>query len=128
MHLHQNGTQKATCAPASKVEEELKGTHLAEVVVPTFHRKLDAAFDLVITPIAKLLEASAGAGAGPCAGNAGGVGNANSPQNNDGWASKRMVQWAAAVYWSRAVLVPLNGQRCEALTPLVDLMNHRPGK
>ena len=45
--------------------------------------------------------------------------------------SKEKLSWAAAIFWSRAVLIPADEktskERREALTPLVDILNHRPG-
>lgn len=42
--------------------------------------------------------------------------------------SFRHFKWATAIYLSRAILIPdAHGQTSEALCPLLDLMNHRPG-
>ena len=39
--------------------------------------------------------------------------------------------WAAGIFHSRAIMIPSKDRssraRCEALTPLIDLLNHRPG-
>ena len=110
--LTEMSERAATCAPASRVASELQGTHLGDVVVPRFHDKLDAAWRYIISPLVNRLAGGAVAA---------------SPRRLEGWATHESLRWAAAVYWSRAVLVPLDGQRCEALTPLIDLMNHRPG-
>ena len=35
--------------------------------------------------------------------------------------------WAHAVYWSRAIVLPLRGGARACLVPLLDMANHRQG-
>ena len=41
--------------------------------------------------------------------------------------SRAALDWAAGCFWSRAIRVPLRGSESEAMLPLLDMLNHRPG-
>lgn len=65
------------------------------------------------------------------AGMAGGAGGAGGAGMAGGGVGLQDLRWAHAIYWSRALVVPLNsrGERgsVAALVPLLDSINHRPG-
>ena len=46
------------------------------------------------------------------------------PPSDFSWAA---LCWGHAIFWSRAICVPLGGGHEECLTPLLDLCNHAPG-
>ena len=41
--------------------------------------------------------------------------------------SRAALAWAASCFWSRAIRVSLRGVESEAMLPLLDMLNHRPG-
>ncbi len=110
--------------PQDRSRHPLQGTRITTTVVPRFLAELRKVYDTFIVPFAAgLFAQSASADASSSSSSF----PSSSPPSSFSW--ERLL-WAAGVYWSRAVLIPGAGttqRRCEALTPLIDILNHRAG-
>ena len=89
----------------------LMGTHIENSIVPTHMSLLDCIYQDVIQ---KVVEKS----------------SRTHPTLAAALTYNQLV-WAAGIFHSRAIMIPSEDRssraRCEALTPLIDLLNHRPG-
>ena len=98
----------------------LKGTHLGMCVVPEFGRTHDLMFNRFVIPLFSAL-------------------GKDVSEPTFATVLRRTFRWAAALYFSRAILVPYpsntsfgfqksrSSKSYETITPLIDLLNHRPG-
>ena len=95
--------------------ELLSGTRIGSKLVPSFRSALDRIYADVVSPLAHQLAQD----------------HNQNIQDVCSHFSREKLTWAAAIFWSRAVLIPAehstSQNRREALTPLVDMLNHRPG-
>jgi hypothetical protein len=85
----------------------LHGSYLQEVTLPAHQQILEKSYSHLIFPIFSQLF---------------------TPEIVSTAFSFQDFKWAAGIFFSRAILIPDHtGQTVEALCPLLDLMNHRPG-
>jgi hypothetical protein len=103
----------ATFCPtsATKIEklEKLAGTRISNTIIPSHTNLLDRIDAEVTSVLGKHF-------------------------NQESFNRERLT-WAAGIFHSRAIMIPGSGssktceadERCEALTPLIDMLNHKPG-
>ena len=89
----------------------LMGTHIENSIVPKHMSLLDCIYQDVIVKVVK-------------------KSSRTHPTLAAALTYNQLV-WAAGIFHSRAIMIPGENRsshaRCEALTPLIDLLNHRPG-
>lgn len=97
----------------------LEDTHLGNCIIPEFRRKHSLIFDHFVLPLLSKLTQEL----------------TKAPSASQ---LQRAFRWAACIFFSRAILVPFNSpgncshgfektKSYETITPLIDLLNHRPG-
>jgi hypothetical protein len=85
----------------------LHGSYLQEMTLTSHQQILEKTYSLFILPLFSQLF---------------------SPEIVSTAFSFQDFKWSAGIFFSRAILIPdQSGQTVEALCPLLDLMNHRPG-
>ena len=115
----------------------LHGTRIATAIVPQFLAELRKVHDTFIVPFSAsllappaLADSSASSSSSPSSSCSCSSSCSSSSSSSSFSFSWERLLWAAGVYWSRAVLIPgarTTQRRCEALTPLIDILNHRAG-